>query len=172
MLKKVSAEDYKIIFETCTKDEIMTLLGIVTEADYAVEKNNCEQGYSMFNKSLVYFKLIDKVTSKVIGECGFHTWYTKHNRAEVGYKLFFDEYKRKGFMKEALAAVIDYGFTVMQLHRIEAMIGPDNEASLKLIAAFNFKEEGVLRQHYFTNNRYEDSVVFGLLSEDYFSKNK
>ncbi len=43
-----------------------------------------------------YHQLIDKKTNKVIGWCGFHTWYTDHNRAEIGYGLFDDNYIIKG----------------------------------------------------------------------------
>jgi len=46
----------------------------------------------------------------VIGWCGFHTWYTDHHRAEIGYGIYKDEFKKQGFMTEALEAVLEYGF--------------------------------------------------------------
>lgn len=75
--------------------------------------------------------------------------------------------RSQGLMTEALHAVIEHGFTKMNLHRIEALVGIENTPSLKLMQKFKFTQEGILRQHYFINDKYEDSVVFSLLREEY-----
>jgi ribosomal-protein-alanine N-acetyltransferase len=74
-------------------------------------------------------------------------------------------------MKEALKPIIDYGFNQMKLNRIEALIAPNNIPSLKLIKHFNFKEEGLLKNHYLKDGVYEDSLFFGLLAHEYQDKN-
>ena len=96
-----------------------------------------------------------------------HVWYLDHNRAEIGYALTDNPEKSKGLMTEAMNSILKYGFEEMKLHRIEAFIGPENIPSLKLVAKFNFKKEGVLRQHYFKNDKMEDSAVFALLKDEY-----
>ena len=90
-----------------------------------------------------------------------------HERAEIGYGLFGDEYKRQGLMSEAILPIIEYGFIEMKLNRIEAFIGPENIASIKLINKLNFVKEGQLREHYCENNRVEDSIVYSLLRKEY-----
>jgi ribosomal-protein-alanine N-acetyltransferase len=55
----------------------------------------------------------------------------------------------------------------MKLNRIEAFIGPGNIPSLKLIAKSGFIQEGHLRGHYCKKGIMEDSLVFGLLREEY-----
>lgn len=55
----------------------------------------------------------------------------------------------------------------MKLNRIEAFIGPKNQASIKLINKLNFVKEGHLREHYSENNRIEDSIVYSLLRKEY-----
>lgn len=70
-------------------------------------------------------------------------------------------------MKEALPYIIDYGFDRMNLHRIEAMVGPDNQASLRLVKGLGFVEEGLLREHYFIDGKFYDSLVFSLLKKEY-----
>jgi ribosomal-protein-alanine N-acetyltransferase len=72
-------------------------------------------------------------------------------------------------MSEVLPEVIRYGFTTMKLHRIEAMVGPNNGASLRLMQKFGFRHEGHLKAHYLRNGIYEDSVVFGLLRSEWDS---
>jgi ribosomal-protein-alanine N-acetyltransferase len=75
-----------------------------------------------------------------------------------------EDFKRKGLMTEAVGAIIDFGFGKLHLNRIEALVGAENTASLRLMEKFNFVQEGVLRQHYFTGDKFEDSVVFARLS--------
>src|SRR5690606_40551856 len=60
-----------------------------------------------------------------------HTWFPDHCRAEIGYSLMQETDRRKGYMSEAIKEVLNYGFTVMNLNRVEALIAPDNIADRK-----------------------------------------
>ncbi|WP_333599874.1 GNAT family N-acetyltransferase [Flavobacterium sp.] len=167
LLRKLSPEVFQYIYEKYSDAELLTFLGLTDENALAVEKEKFRKGLSTFNKSFLYFQLLDKSTNKIIGWCGYHTWYLDHNRAEIGYGLFDDNYKQKGLMSEAVKAILEYGFGSMKLHRVEAFIGTENQASLNLVAKFGFTKEGQLREHYHKNNIMEDSVVFGLLKQEY-----
>ena len=167
ILRKLSPEDFRFIFGTYSKEDAKEFLGLNSDEDYEKEKSKSDNGYASFNQTILYFQLIDKTSGKIIGGCGFHNWFFLHSRAELGYSMSNEDFKRKGLMSEALAMVIDYGFNQMNLHRIEALIGPDNVPSLKLMEKFNFTKEGVLREHYFVNNRFEDSVLFAKLVGEY-----
>jgi ribosomal-protein-alanine N-acetyltransferase len=69
-------------------------------------------------------------------------------------------------MVEALAAVIDLGFSAMELNRIEAFVGTDNTISKHLLEKFGFTQEGLLREHYKSGGQIEDSLVYSLLRSD------
>lgn len=167
LLRKLSPETFDFIYQNYSDKELQVFLGLTKPDALAIEKEKYRKGLATFNKTYLYFQLLDKSTEKIIGWCGYHTWYTDHNRAEIGYGLFDDNYKQKGLMSEAIKAVLDYGFGPMRLHRVEAFIGKENDASLKLVKKFGFTYEGHLREHYFTNNQMEDSLVFGLLKHEY-----
>ncbi len=70
-------------------------------------------------------------------------------------------------MTEALHAMLRYGFETFDLHRIEAVITPENHASSKLLEKLGFRQEGVLRQRSFYRGHYVDDVYFGLLHTNY-----
>ncbi|MFM2213409.1 MAG: hypothetical protein RL427_672 [Bacteroidota bacterium] len=165
-LRKLSPEVFEHLYAQHSTDQQMAFLGLDLEA-LAVEKEKYDKGYATFNKSYLYFKIVAVASQKVIGWCGFHTWYTDHQRAEIGYGLYEEEYKQQGLMSEALKVTLDYGFTEMGLHRVEAMIGKDNEASLALVQKFGFQYEGNLREHYNVQGTMEDSLIFGLLKHEY-----
>lgn len=111
-----------------------------------------------------YFDLILKENKKVIGSGGFHTWWRDHDRAELGYGLNHEDYKRQGYMNEALQFVLDYGFTKMHLNRIEAKTAQDNIASISLLEKYGFKKEATIHGHYkMPDGSYSDDFLFYLL---------
>lgn len=168
ILKKLSPEIYRYVFDNFAEPDLMIFFGFDSWQELSKEKEKFDKGISTYNRSFLNFQIIDKQSERIIGWCGFHTWYTEHNRAELGYMLREDESKGKGFMSEALKRVIDYGFNEMNLTRIEAFVGPDNIPSQKLLMKNKFVQEGLLRQHYFKNNKMEDSLVFSLLKNEFF----
>lgn len=168
-LEMVSAMDYQHQFLNNTEEILKSRWNLSFDRIRA-EKDRAQKGYETANKSLLLFLIRSKTSSKYIGWCGFHTWYLDHQRAEIGYGLYADAYKQQGIMTEALAAVLHFGFTTLQLQRVEAFIGRDNIASQRLVQKMGFQEEGCLRAHYFTQNQYEDSLVFGLLASEFIEK--
>lgn len=167
LLRKLSPETFDFIYHNYSDEELLVFLGLNTNEALAIEKEKHRKGLSTFNKSFCYFQVLDKTTERIIGWCGYHTWYLDHNRAEIGYGLFDDTFKQKGLMSEAMKTILDYGFKTMKLHRVEAFIGKENEASISLVRKFGFTKEGLLREHYNKNGVMEDSLVFGLLKHEY-----
>ena len=166
-----SPEEMSFIFENNSKNEIKKILGHRTEEDYLKEEYKYQNGYAAYNRKFLLFLLSEKTSNTIIGRCGLHNWNIEHNRAEIGYNLVDDNFKRKGFMTEAVRAVIDYGFNTLKLHRLEALVGSNNTASLKIIENNFFVKEGLLRQHFYVAEKFEDSIVYSLLRSEYTSRN-
>ena len=101
---------------------------------------------------------------KLIGSIGFWRIIKPHYRAEMGYMLHPDFWK-KGLMKEALRAVIDFGFNKICLHSIEAHINPGNAASAGLLEKLNFVREAYFKEDYFFRGKFLDSAVYSLLNK-------
>ncbi len=162
-LKIAFQETMDAIFALDSDAEQMRLLGIKEHRQLLEDRRKHQEGLSTHNRKFIHFFLYEKGGSEVIGWCGYHTWYTDHDRAELGYSFFSEAPKGKGWMSEVVAKVIPYGFEVMHLHRIEAMVGKDNVPSLRILEKFGFQQEGHLREHYLREGVYEDSLVFSLL---------
>ncbi len=166
-LRELSPEIYTHLFTNCTDNEISAYFGFKTKEELETEKANFKKGIETYTVSFKKFHLLDKSTGNIIGDCDYHTWIPKHRRAELGYKLYSDEDKRKGLMTEALGAVIEHGFKCMNLYRIEALIADYNTPSKKLLLRYGFQREGVIRGHYVVNGINEDSVMLSLLLPEY-----
>jgi len=166
-LTLITPEVLDYVFAQFADWQIMEFLGLDSGKALEKERYRHTNGLATFNKTILYFTLADNTTGKVIGFCGYHTWYTDHNRAEMFYGLHNDAYKQQGIMTEALSTIIPYGFNQMNLHRIEAMTATDNMASINTLLKFGFIKEGVLREHYLVDGVMEDSLMFSLLKSEF-----
>lgn len=88
--------------------------------------------------SWVYWAVSLKDNPKLIGTICLWQINFKKATAEIGFELHPD-YQRKGCMREAVAAVIDYGFNTMELSAIEGEVAPENTPSVKILTLFGFK---------------------------------
>lgn len=166
-LRKITPEVMDFAFTTYSDEELSLFLGTSNADDLEKEKEKWRKGLSTHNKSFLYFQLLDNSDNALIGWCGYHTWYLDHERAEIGYGLFDDQFKRKGLMSEAIAFILDYGFTEMNLNRVEAFTAQYNDASIQLLSKFGFEFEGELKGHYFWKGTYEDSLLYSLLKSNH-----
>jgi len=167
LIRIVTAEAHRELFEQYEKADAMAFMGYDTEEQYLQEKKKVDGGMTTHRTSVMYFHLIEKQSAKLVGEFAYHNWYPGHSRSEIGYGMRAEAYKNQGFMKEAMLPILDYGFNQMKLNRIEAFISPKNEPSLRLVKRYGFREEGLLREHYCKDDVIEDSLVFGLLRKDF-----
>jgi RimJ/RimL family protein N-acetyltransferase len=102
----------------------------------------------------------------VIGTCTLHRIQRDHRRAELGYILRRDHWGR-GLAREALMALLDHAFGVLEFHRLEADVDPRNAASIRLLERLGFKLEGHLRERYFVAGDIQDSSIYGLLAPEW-----
>lgn len=167
MLRKLTPAVFAALFENCSDSEIKNYLGLNSDAELAREREKLKGGYVTYDRTIMAFLLVLKEGGETIGRCGYHNWYADHNKAELGYAMSKEEHKRKGYMSEAVAAILDYGFNEMNLIRIEAGVGPTNTASLRIIKKSGFTQEGYLRKHYVRDGETQDTIIFSLLKEEY-----
>jgi ribosomal-protein-alanine N-acetyltransferase len=103
---------------------------------------------------------------RLIGRCGFVRFRPAHHCAEVSYALA-RPYWGRGYMSEALVAVVAYGFMRLDLHRIEAICLADNAASIRVLEKAGFRHEGTAREAYRQHDAYKDLRRYALLRREW-----
>ncbi len=91
--------------------------------------------------------------------------YGANMTASVGYWMGID-YARRGYMREALSLILEYGFGKMGLNRIEASCMPDNRPSTRLLLRGGFRIEGEGRSYLYIDGVWEDHLLFAILARD------
>ena len=88
----------------------------------------------------------------------------------LGYSLS-EDYKGRGYMTEAVAAVIDYSFHQDGIELISAYCYPHNKASQRVIEKNGFSYEGRLaKAELLFNGQLLDNLLYSLTREAYFSR--
>jgi RimJ/RimL family protein N-acetyltransferase len=103
---------------------------------------------------------------RLIGECSLFNLMPQCRRAEVGYTLAYEAWG-KGFIGEALVALLAFGFMQLGLNRVEADIDPRNVASARTLERLGFQKEGVLRQRWIVGDEVSDTAMYGLLAHEW-----
>lgn len=104
-------------------------------------------------------------TGNPVGIAGIWRIDRANDLGELGYTLL-PEFWGRGYARRALSAVLDHGFGVLGLHRIEANINPDNARSRGLLERLGFRLEARFRENYRFRDRYLDSHIYALLASD------
>ena len=112
-----------------------------------------------------YFRwgLVLKETNEMIGMVQLHGKDTLNDSCKLGYTLG-KKYQGNGYMKEALEKIIDFTFTSLPVHRIEAEVVTENKKSLKLVKKLNMTYEGIRRESYKYQDNYYNQAIFSLIN--------
>jgi len=68
-------------------------------------------------------------------------------------------------MSEGLGLVLRYAFQQLRLHRLEASIQPDNQASLRLVQRHGFRREGYSPDMLFIDGAWRDHERWAITRE-------
>jgi len=101
-----------------------------------------------------------------IGAISFRFQSIESAVVEIGYRLH-TEFQGNGFAIEAVAALVNFIFTRLQVHKIIALCDPDNQSSYKLMEKLGMQREGLLRQHFKIGDHWTDELVYGLLADEW-----
>jgi ribosomal-protein-alanine N-acetyltransferase len=164
-LRRVSHADVKEILELRSNVETMKYIPrplIQTEDDALEHIANIDA--KIETQEGINWAITLKGSPKLIGLLGHYRIQHENFRAEIGYMLLPD-FNSKGIISEAVKAVLKYGFEVMKLHSIEAVIDPANLASEKVLQKNGFIKEAHLKENQFFEGRFWDTIIYSFLNK-------
>ena len=164
LLRKLARTDANEMFFLRSDENVLRYLGkepakTISEAEQfinAVNKN--VDG----NDSILWGITFLGAPATIIGTICLWNFKPENYRSEIGYVLHPDHW-RKGIMKEAINAVVDYGFSVLGMHSIEALLSPENIASTAVLESTGFIKEGHLRENFYFKGKFTDTAIYSRL---------
>ncbi|WCM62703.1 GNAT family N-acetyltransferase [Paenibacillus polymyxa] len=167
-LRQLTVGDAEDVFGYFSKDEVTQYYDLESFTEVEQAEKFIRSMLTRYEKheGFRWGITLKEAPGRIVGTIGFHNWHKEHSRIEIGYELA-PEYWRQGLMTEAMKVVVDYGFRLPHVHRIEAFIDPDNEGSKRLLLKSGFTKEGHLRDYFYEKGQFVDAVIFGYLREEH-----
>jgi len=107
-----------------------------------------------------------KFNGKMAGRIGIHYIHHHNKIASLGYWLG-NGYQGKGIMTRSCIALINHCFNELAMNRVEIKCATGNIKSGAIAEKLNFKQEGILRQAEFVNDRFLDLYLYSMLKDEW-----
>jgi len=128
--------------------------------------NRLKRFRGMFDLGQDYiYGIFNPEETKLIGGTGLHT-RLGDSELEIGYWIHKDHINQ-GLVTESTAALIKVAFEIVHVHRIEIHCDPANLASAAIPKKLGFTHEGTLRAKTPFLERWSDSMIWGLIEDEY-----
>ena len=105
--------------------------------------------------------------SKPVGSIALVDIHWRSREVEMGRVLVCPEYQGQGYGREICLLALGYAFNHMNLNRVYLQLFADNSRAVTLYRSLGFRDEGCLREHVFSDGRYCDVLIMGILREEY-----
>ena len=166
-LRPVTEDDVDALYRIFSHPEVMRYWGAppLADRDAALQLvNEIHDGFR--RQAALKWGIARRTDDQIIGTTTLFNLSFDNHRCELGYGLDRAEWG-KGYMQEALRALLDYAFNVLDLHRLEADVDPRNENSIRIVEKLGFQREGYLRERWQVNGEIQDALFFGLLRPEW-----
>ena len=167
ILRQLDPSDADAVFRNHSDPEVARYLG--RDADTTMEPTlrRLQQVFDAIREhSGIRWGIVRRDEPAVLmGTVGFWKWNKPSFYSEIGYEIG-PAFWSKGYMTEAIRAALRFGFDHMELHRVEANIDPENKASRRVVEKLGFTQEAVLRQNWFYQGKFTDSIIYGILKHE------
>jgi [ribosomal protein S5]-alanine N-acetyltransferase len=116
-----------------------------------------------FNKSKegMLLGIFLKKSAKHIGNITLHMIDWKNRNGEIGIIIGDKKSRGKGLATEAIQLIVEHAFAKLNLHKLYAGMIESNEASKKAFMKCGFKEEALLKEHFYLKGEYLDCHRMG-----------
>ncbi len=167
VLRRITQDDTVDFFKLRSNKTIMALLDKNPHPNTETTKQLIDIIENNINTNTsITWALCLKTNNMMIGDFGFHVLDIYNHRAEIGYALL-PQFQNYGYASEAVKEMLNYVFTELNLHSIEANINPTNLESQKFITKLGFVKEAHYKENFYFNGQFLDSAIYSLLKKDY-----
>ena len=167
ILRWISEDDIDSLYEIFSDPQVMRYWSTVPlpnrEAAAELQREIAEHNES---NTMLKWGVALRESDTLIGTATLFNLNLDNGRAELGYAMA-RAYWGKGYMNEALKALVSHAFEVMGLRRLEADVDPRNAASIRSLERLGFEREGFLRERWHVNGEIQDALFYGLLKRDW-----
>lgn len=163
LLRKFTDSDLENVFHGLSNPDIIKYYGVsydsleATRAQLSFFEELEKKGTG------IWWAICSPDNTIFYGAGGLNNLIAAHKKAEIGFWLL-KEHWGKGIMREAMPLITEYGFSKLQLHRIEGIVESENMACKRAIGKLGFEYEGTMRECEIKNGAFISLDIYAKLS--------
>jgi len=173
LLREYRMADYEAVHAYATCEEALKYVfwGPNTPEDTRAHLRACSLEAFSNPRTQYSLAIVEKRTGRLAGGCSLTV--EGGTQAEAGWILHPD-YWNRGYMTEAAAALLRFGFETLHLHRIYATCDAGNTASYRVM-----EKNGMRREAHYRQNRparpcfaekWHDGYLYAILAEEWHTQ--
>ncbi|MGG0718486.1 GNAT family N-acetyltransferase [Robertmurraya massiliosenegalensis] len=161
VIREFKPTDWEEVWKYTSNRKVMKYIpeGTFSEAD---AKNFLQENRG---ETAQKFPVILKESNDLIGHIAFFRYFGEHTY-EIGW-VFNPNYYNKGYATEAAYAMLNYGFTLLKLHRIIATCQPENISSYRVMEKIGMRREGYFKKCIPHGDGWWDEYFYSILDEEW-----
>ena len=169
ILKGITKESAHLIYEWVNREDLRSLTGTLYPVSEYEHEEWVKRMATASDKKL--FLICDKETSTPIGTIGLKNFDYINSHAElfisIGHESFLSGTSgKRGYGTDAVKVLTNYCFNHLNLHKISLNVFESNLRAMRCYEKAGFQKEGVLKQHHFSNGKYEDVLVMAIIAKN------
>lgn len=164
-LRMVEKEDLKERVNWINDDENHEFLGF----DWPISLSKTEKWFQnqLLDSTKLNFSIFSKDTNTIIGMTGLLNIDIRNLKAEFYVTIGNKNYRGKGFTKQIIEIILEYGFLELGLNKIYLTTFEENKKAQKIYEKNRFKLEGILRKDKFHMGQLKNIYVYSILRDEW-----
>lgn len=171
-LRAIEMEDLPYLLKWRNKPEYRRYFREYRELSMS-HQSNWYESQILKDQKTVMFSIIELSSQRLLGSCGL--CYIDWVNCNAEFSLFIGAnslYIDNIFAPEAALIMISYAFQELGMHRIWSEIYEFDKQKKLLFEILGFSLDGQHRQTHWTEGKWHDSLFYGLLEDEFSSKNR
>ena len=159
-LRALEPEDLDFIYKIENDESFWEISNTQTPYSRYLIKQYLEHAHKDIYEVKQLRLVICDYNDEQIGMIDFFEFDFKNRRAGLGILIKDFENREKGYGREALELLVNYGFNHLNLHQVYCNISEDNEASIKLFSSQGFEKIGLKKDWNYSKNSFKNEYLY------------
>lgn len=166
-LTKIKKEDMKYIYKWFSNTEFLKYYDYYPPLP--LSKEEVDKMFSYYENSKKSKVFAVRKDDDLIGVAGFDDIIVENQVATLFIGLGNESERGKGYGKEAMKLLLEYGFNELSFHRIQLNVIEFNDGAIALYEKSGFKKEGIFREFVLRDDKRYNLLLYGLLKKEWLS---
>ena len=166
-LTRIEKKDMETIYEWFSDSEFLKFYDYYPPVPQTKEDvDKTFYGYENREEADVFaIKLLKD--GQIIGIAGYDDIIKENKVATLFIGIGNKNSRGKGYGKETMSILLDYGFNDMNFHRIQLNVLEFNQSAIALYEKTGFIKEGIYREFVLRDDKRYDLYLYGLLKHEW-----